>query len=222
MNARCTVTTLAPAKTLALVVVLGLASVATAHASEPAAAPAPAPAASAAPAATNLPAAPPAAPPSSPPSAQAALQTLLNSQVGRADPSLREVPVASDAGATALAAASGSAASAGGRAVVTAGRGQSLDTLIKQHLATSPLRPEVLRELIRQLNPQAFAPGNQHRLLAGARLQLPTAHDQAQHAFGKVIIASMAAAHAEADDPRGSAAAGSVAAGARKGWVRYP
>ena len=161
-------------------------------------------------------AAPAPAPGAGSPSAQAALQTLLNSQVGRADPSLREVPVAT--GAAAVAAAGAAAVGAQGRVVVNVARGQSLDPLLKQHLTSSPLRVEVLRELVRQLNPQAFAPGNGYRLIAGARLQLPSTQDQAQHAFGKVLAASMATAPADAEDRGGP----SGTAGARKGWVRYP
>jgi len=189
---------------------------------EPAAASSPAPATVGAdaptPATPRAEAAAPApapAPGAGSPSAQAALQTLLNSQVGRADPSLREVPVATGA---AVAAAGAAAAGAQGRVVVNVARGQSLDPLLKQHLASSPLRVDVLRELVRQLNPQAFAPGNGYRLIAGARLQLPSTQDQAQHAFGKVLAASMATAPADAEDRGGP----SGTAGARKGWVRYP
>jgi Tfp pilus assembly protein FimV len=128
---------------------------------------------------------------------------------------LREVPVATGA---AVAAAGAAAAGAHGRVVVNVARGQSLDALLKQHLAASPLRVEVLRELVRQLNPQAFAPGNGLRLLAGARLQLPSLQDQAQHAFGKVLTASTATSQADAADRGGP----SATAGARMGWVRYP
>ena len=146
--------------------------------------------------------------------AQAALQTLLSSPVGRSDPSLREVAVAGAAAAPAQA----SPGAAPGRVVVTVARGQSLDTLLRQHLASSPLKVEVLRELVRQTNPQAFAPGTGFRLVAGARLQLPSAQEQAQHAFGKVLSASMAPGQAESEERSGA----SATAGARRGWVRYP
>lgn len=152
--------------------------------------------------------------PSASAAAQAALQTLLNSQVGRADPALREVPVSSSPAPS----STGSPASAQERMVVTVARGQSLDTLLRQHLASSPLRVEVMRELVRQANPQAFVPGAGFRLVAGARLQLPSTQDQAQHAFGKVMGAPMAAPQAEAEE-RGAA---SATTGARRGWVRYP
>ena len=152
--------------------------------------------------------------PSASAAAQAALQTLLNSQVGRADPALREVPVSSSPAPS----STGSPASAQERMVVTVARGQSLDTLLRQHMSSSPLRVEVLRELVRQANPQAFTPGAGFRLIAGARLQLPSTQDQAQHAFGKVMGASMAAPQAEAEE-RGAA---SATTGARRGWVRYP
>jgi Tfp pilus assembly protein FimV len=104
--------------------------------------------------------------------------------------------------------------------VVNVARGQSLDALLRQHLAASPLRVEVLRELTRQLNPQAFASGPGFRLQAGARLQLPTPQDQAQHAFGKVLAPSDSAQDRGVHERSGSGG-GSVEA-ARKGWVRYP
>lgn len=173
---------------------------------------------------------PPAGSPS--PTAQAALQTLLESQVGRADPGLREVAVTSGsapvsvqvsaptAPSAATGAAGAAAVSSTGRTVLSVARGQSLDAVLRQHLAASPLRIEVLRELVRQLNPQAFAPGAGYRLQAGARLQLPTVQDQAQHAFGKALALSERTADRSGDD-RGGSAGGSAAA-ARKGWVRYP
>lgn len=145
------------------------------------------------------------------PTAQAALQTLLTSQVGRADPATKEVVVAGVATG-----AASSVPAAGGRTVVPVARGQSLDAVLRQHLAGSPLRIEVQRELVRQLNPQAFAPGNGYRLLAGARLQMPTLQDQAQHAFGKVMAAADAQVDRQAEERGGATAA------ARKGWVRYP
>jgi hypothetical protein len=95
-------------------------------------------------------------------------------------------------------------------------RGQGLDAVLRQHMAASPLRIEIQRELVRQLNPQAFAPGNAYRLLAGARLQLPTLQDQAQHAFGSAMAAAGAQVDRQADDRGGATSA------ARKGWVRYP
>ncbi len=145
------------------------------------------------------------------PDAQTALKTLLESQVGRADPGLREVSVASG---------TAPALGSGGRTVVNVARGQSLDALLRQHLAASPLRVEVLRELTRQLNPQAFASGPGFRLQAGARLQLPTPQDQAQHAFGKVLATSDSVQDRGVHERSGTGG-GSVEA-ARKGWVRYP
>lgn len=143
------------------------------------------------------------------PSPQAALETLLQSSVGRGP----DAQPSGGAGAVAL--------QAGGRQTVAVERGQSLDALLRKHLATSPLRVEVLRELVRQLNPQAFAPGGGHRLLAGARLQLPTMEDQMRHAFGK-SGAAMASAREEAVDSGAGPWGNGAAAAARRGWVRFP
>ena len=151
-------------------------------------------------------------PPAAPPTAQAALETLLNSPVGLPSGAVAGTP----AGRPALAAAVAVEPAGAGRVTVTVNRGQGLDQILRQHLAASPLRVEVLRELARQLNPHAFAPGAGHRLLAGARLQLPSAEDQVQHAFGRVIAPRETPAASDA--PVG----GGAAAAARKGWVRYP
>jgi Tfp pilus assembly protein FimV len=134
------------------------------------------------------------------------LETLLQSSAGRA---------ADAHGAGAL------HAQGGGRQTVAVERGQSLDALLRKHLAASPLKVEVLRDLVRQLNPQAFAPGGGHRLLAGARLQLPSAEDQMRHAFGKAG-ASMASAREETLESAAGPWGNGAAAAARRGWVRYP
>ena len=103
------------------------------------------------------------------------------------------------------------------RKVVEAQRGQSLDALIRQHSAQSPLRIEVLREVYRGLNPEAFAAGAGHRLLAGARVQVPTVEDQIRHAFGPDVGVSRRSSTESV-----TAAAHGAADMARRGWVRYP
>lgn len=152
------------------------------------------------------------------PSAQAALETLLQSSAGRAGEAGASGgrPVA----AAALPTGGASASNGAGRAVVAVERGQGLDHLIRRHLAASPLRIELLRDLIRQLNPSAFAPGGGHRLLAGARLQLPTLDDQMRHAFGDRAAEAATATREEAL-PTSPGGYGHTP-GARKGWVRYP
>lgn len=100
------------------------------------------------------------------------------------------------------------------RPVVDVSRGQTLDAVVRTHFAASPLKPEVIREAVVKLNPQAFAAGRGQRLQAGARLQLPTVDDLMRHAFGAAVPAASVAQHAQAD--------GGTAVGARRGWVRYP
>ena len=146
------------------------------------------------------------------PTPQAALETLLQSTAGRAADG-QAAGAATGAGAVPL--------QASGRQTVAVERGQSLDAVLRKHLAASPLKVEVLRELVRQINPQAFAPGAGHRLLAGARLQLPTVEDQVRHAFGK-SGAAMALAREEAVDSAAGPWGNGAAAAARRGWVRYP
>ncbi len=165
----------------------------------------------------------PSAEATAPPTARAALETLLQSPVGR--------PVAPSAaggagthqaapGAAGAPTAVSPAGATGPRMSISVERGQALDTLIRRHLSDSPLRLDLLRELIKQLNPTAFAPGSGHRLLAGARLQLPNHDDQMRYAFSD-RLASWAASMRE--DKADTAAGGfGPAAAARKGWVRYP
>lgn len=160
-----------------------------------------------------------AAEPSSPPaSAQAALEVLLKSSVGQPAPAVGAaggVGAVGVAGVPAVGRAGEPAVQ--GRTTVTVARGQALDSLLRQHLPQSPLKVEVLRELVRQLNPQAVSAAPGYRLTAGAKLQLPSTEDQVQHAFGKAL--------APRDQPAaegGSGAAGGAAAAARRGWVRYP
>lgn len=149
-------------------------------------------------------------PPLARPTPQAALETLLGSTVGRP-----EAGAATSGAGRVTPAPAALDGQAGARTTVTVARGQALDTLLRQHLTDSPLRVEVLRELVRQLNPQAFAPGSGYRLTAGARLQLPTREDQMRHSFGSTALASKGAAEADS-------AGNGAAAAARKGWVRYP
>lgn len=123
---------------------------------------------------------------------------------------------AAPGGAAALAALTPRSLDAAGmmRPVVDVARGQTLEAVVRAHFAASPLKPEVIREAVVKLNPQAFAAGRGQRLLAGARLQLPTVDDLMRHAFGAAVPAPAAAQQAQAD------AGGAV--GARRGWVRYP
>jgi Tfp pilus assembly protein FimV len=103
---------------------------------------------------------------------------------------------------------------------VSVERGQSLDALIRKHLAASPLKVEVLRDLVHQMNPQAFAAGGGHRLLSGVRLQLPTMEDQMRHAFGKAGLTVASTREELVESAAGPW--GNGAAAARRGWVRYP
>ena len=140
------------------------------------------------------------------PSPQAALETLLGSSTGRA--AEVQAPGAAPVSST-------------GRSSVAVERGQSLDALIRKHLGSSPLKVEVLRDLVHQMNPQAFAPGGGHRLVAGARVQLPSVEDQLRHAFGK-SGAAMASAREELAESAAGPWGNGAAAAARRGWVRFP
>lgn len=147
-----------------------------------------------------------AAGPGSPLSPQAALETLLSSSAGKGSGST------APAGKAPSQRPSPGAATPDGRKVVQVAPGQSWDRLIKAHLASSPLKPEVLRELIIELNPGAVGPAPRRHPIAGARLALPSMEDQRIHAFGKGA-ASAANAHQDLGGDGG--------ASARRNWIRY-
>lgn len=107
------------------------------------------------------------------------------------------------------------------RTSVEVARGQTLDALVRAHFGKSPLKPEVVREAMIKLNPQALGPDGRKRLTAGTRLQLPTRDDLVRHAFGGAQAQNLAAAD-QAALADSHAASHSAAAGARRGWVRYP
>lgn len=157
------------------------------------------------------------------PQVQAALQTLLAGgeagapQAG-AMPAGGSAPRAAGTNESVL-----SPDASAGRATVVVQRGQSLDALIRLHLAASPLRVELLRDAVRQLNPAAFAPGPGYRLLAGARLQMPSREEQLRLAFGPTArLGGSPGEDGGANAAGHQGPMGGPAAAARRGWVRYP
>lgn len=94
--------------------------------------------------------------------------------------------------------------------------GDTLDKVIRQQLAGSPLRADILREALVAQNPGAFAKGSPKMLMAGAVLQLPD--QEALMRKHWPAPASSSAASAPVADTSG--ADRSVAM--RRQWVRYP
>ena len=101
--------------------------------------------------------------------------------------------------------------------------GESLDRVIAQTMADSPLKIEVLRQAFTSLNPQALVAGSTSRLRAGVQMDIPD-HDQ--------LLASLVAQTAgkkESATPAGHADttanwSGPVAGARddRRQWIRYP
>ena len=94
--------------------------------------------------------------------------------------------------------------------------GDTLDKVIRQQLASSALRVDILREALVSQNPSAFAKGSPKILMAGAVLQLPD-QEALMRKHWPATASSPAATTSLADT---SGADRSVAV--RRQWVRYP
>ena len=110
------------------------------------------------------------------------------------------------------------------RTTVDVIRGQTLESLIRAHFGKSPLKPEVVREVLIKLNPQALGPDGRKRLVPGTAVNLPTRDDLVRHAFGagEAQALAQAALAAQALQAEAASASQGAAAAARRGWVRYP
>jgi hypothetical protein len=121
--------------------------------------------------------------------------------------------------------------------------GDTLDRVIQKFYASTPLRPEVLRDALVQNNPQAFVKGNPKSLLAGANLALPDPAELVKKlmptllADGQSASPSAFAATASAPSPAPVAPANAPPQGGaaahqsghnpspdvnKRNWVRYP
>jgi Tfp pilus assembly protein FimV len=94
--------------------------------------------------------------------------------------------------------------------------GDTLDKVIRQQMAGSPLRTDILRDALITQNPGAFAKGSPKILLSGAVLQLP---DQ-EALMRKHLSASTSGAAAPVAAAEGAGADRALAT--RRHWVRYP
>ena len=98
-----------------------------------------------------------------------------------------------------------SGAEAGSKHSYVVKSGDTLDKVVRSTYPNSPLRIELLRDEITQLNPSAFTKGNARMLMAGATLQMP-AHEAL---LGKHL-------------GKASASSTDNSVEARRHWVRYP
>jgi len=101
--------------------------------------------------------------------------------------------------------------------------GESLDRVIAQTMADSPLKIELLRQAFTSLNPQALVAGSTSRLRAGVQMDIPD-HDQLLASLmtqtaGKKEAAPPAA-HADTTANWSGPVAG--ARDDRRQWIRYP
>jgi len=106
------------------------------------------------------------------------------------------------------------------RMVVNVQPGQTLAMVIRQHFRDSPFNERFVGRMLVEMNPGAFVRGNPHRLVAGARLVLPSMQELA----GSMAVAPTPP---EAIGMRAPAAPAPIepvpaAAEARQRWIRYP
>lgn len=104
--------------------------------------------------------------------------------------------------------------------------GDTLDRIIAQSHASSPLSLAFLRDAFARLNPSAFPKGPQGPLMAGAVLRIPDAADLRRLAFPDL---DPSAARSPADGATAAAPSAPAPLTAaqreeieRRSWVRYP
>ena len=95
--------------------------------------------------------------------------------------------------------------------------GDTVDQVIRQSMADSPIKPTILRQVLMSHNPEAFTKSTPRVLIAGAVLKLPSTEDVLrQYLSGKptdaVTTASKPGGYTTAD----------INMNERKNWVRYP
>ncbi len=115
-------------------------------------------------------------------------------------------------------AAQGVVAPPGERTVVEVKPGQTLAMILRQNLRDSPFSERYLSRVLVERNPDAFVRGNPQRLVAGARLIIPSPQELAD---------SLAPVPAQAAALQRPAAPQPIepvqeAAEQRKRWIRYP
>jgi len=98
--------------------------------------------------------------------------------------------------------------------------GDTMDKVIRQELAESPLKIEVLRQALMQQNPQAFTQSKPRVLIAGAVLRLPSNEELLRTQLG-------ASGKSSSSAPAGNTWAGGYSTldmnmNERKNWVRFP
>ncbi|MEI6601213.1 MAG: hypothetical protein WCN21_12095 [Comamonadaceae bacterium] len=98
--------------------------------------------------------------------------------------------------------------------------GESLDQVIRKTMADSPLRIELLRKAIVDLNPSAFVAGNPARMRAHVSLQLPDSAQLAQSVLTQHMAASKGVAVADENNGRSGSTSG--VPDERRRWVRFP
>ena len=84
--------------------------------------------------------------------------------------------------------------------------GDTLDSIIKGHLASSPVHKAILRQAIVLANPHAFKRNNPHWLYANREIKLPEAKDIHRAVFKQSLVQIEVLARTKN----------------KKKWVRYP
>lgn len=93
--------------------------------------------------------------------------------------------------------------------------GDTLDKVVRQTMADSPLKPELLRQAFIQQNPQAFTKSSPRALLVGAVLTIPNHDDVLRQHMNQVRQGAgrgLGTGYATTD----------MNMNERKNWVRFP
>jgi Tfp pilus assembly protein FimV len=104
------------------------------------------------------------------------------------------------------------------RQEVVVRHGETLDGVMRRTLGPMPFRDAFLHQAFVALNPTAFVQGSPHRLVAGARLQVPTLPDlvaQLEQQQGVTLLPPPPVVEAAASPMP-------PVANERSRWVRYP
>ncbi len=98
--------------------------------------------------------------------------------------------------------------------------GENLDRVIKQTMADSPLRIELLRKAFVDLNGHAFVAGNASKMRANVTLQVPDSKLMMLAALGPQVQANLVPP--TIDDTKSRSGSTSGVTDERRDWIRFP
>ena len=98
--------------------------------------------------------------------------------------------------------------------------GENLDRVIKQTMADSPLKIELLRKAFVDLNGHAFIAGKASKMRPNVTLQVPDSQRMVLAALGPQVQANLAPVAIDDTKSRSGSTSGGI--NERRDWIRYP